>query len=231
MHLSRQEEIKSWFNNTYLTRGESYLRPQAAYLILLNHLRPKKGKYLDVACGLGRMLSCIDNKDIETYGVDLSEVAIKKAKNNVPGANLRIANAEVLPYEDNYFDYLSCIGSLERMLDLDKVLQETKRVTKKDALICFMVRNSKNFTWRFKELFKLKNKKGNQNAKDLEQWMELFENTGFKIEQIYPDQWMLHRIVQIMSFGIISPRPSRSFPQLLPLNLSHEFIFILNNNG
>jgi ubiquinone/menaquinone biosynthesis C-methylase UbiE len=231
MLLSRQEEIKNWFNNTYSTRGNSYLRPKSAYFILLNHLKPIKGKYLDVACGLGRMLSCIESKDLETFGIDLSEVAIEKAKVNVPRAKLSVGNAESLPYPDNYFDYISCIGSLERMLNLERVLQEKQRVAKQDASFCFMVRNSRNFTWRIKEFFKLKNNNGHQTAKDLDQWIEIFEQFGFEIKGIFPDQWILHRIVQIFSFGIISPSPKRKFPRLLPLSLSHEFIFILKNNG
>ena len=228
MITARQEEIKNWFNKTYSNRGNAYLRPKSAYSILLNHLQPKKGKYLDVACGLGRMLSCLDSNTMEAYGIDLSDIAIEKAHKNVPEAKLEIGNAETLPYPDDFFDYISCIGSLERMLDLDQVLQEQKRVAKKNASFCFMVRNSKNFTWRIKNFFGLKNNSGNQNAKDLDQWEAVFKKNGFTIQQKYPDQWILHRALQIISIGILRPNPKRKFPRFLPLRLSHEFIFILN---
>ena len=100
-----QETIKDWFDNTYATRGEWYLRPVKAYYIFweLLQVRPQT-KLLDVACGLGRLLEAGESYPCERYGIDLSSVAVEKAKAKVPSAKIVQGNAERLPYEDNYFD-------------------------------------------------------------------------------------------------------------------------------
>ena len=224
----KQEKIKDWFDKTYSLRGQSYLRPKEAYQILINHLKPQSGKFLDVACGLGRLVSCLEGTKLEAFGVDISGVAVQKAKKAVPFADIRQGNAENLPFKNNSFDYVSCIGSLERMIHLDNALNEQKRVAKSNARFCYMVRNSENFTWRLKTILGLKNTKGHQGAKSLVEWKSLFEKHHFEIINIYPDQWALHRLLQFLSFGILKPMATRKFSTFIPLKYAHEFIIVLN---
>ena len=184
-----QLEIKNWFDHTYKKWGFMYLRPQAAYEIFAEILKPKKGdKHLDVACGLGLLLNTMANRQVNVHGVDLSEEAISKASQYCPSANIQQANAEFLPFEDETFDSITCIGSLERMLDREKALKEQARVAKKDARLCLMVRNSEHFVWKyFWKPFGIRNQKGHQDAMNLKEWTELFEKAQLKVEAVYPD--------------------------------------------
>jgi len=137
-----QNQIKDWFNKTYSLRGTMYLRPVRAYRIFPEILNIKKGdKLLDVASGLGRMLEASKEYGADLNGIDISDVAVAKAKVIVPEANIQVANAEKMPFDDNTFDFISCLGSLERMIDLDQVLSEIQRVSKPNAKFCFLVRN------------------------------------------------------------------------------------------
>jgi len=223
-----QADIKLWFDQVYLDRGFSYLRPQDAYDIFVTLLSPNKDtKHLDVACGLGLLLYAMQTKCEEIHGIDISSEAIKQAKLYCSGAVLKEGNAECLPYEDEIFDSISCIGSLERMTNRPGALKEQLRVAKHNAQFCYMVRNSEHFIWKyFLKPFGLENKKGHQDAMNLDQWKDLFESNGFRILDIYPDHWPYFKTMKILKpWSNIRTDKIRRFP--FKMNLSYEFIFHL----
>lgn len=180
---NQQQTIKAWFDKTYLARGEMYLRPKEAYYIFAELLQVKPNtKVLDVACGLGRMLEVGLDYNAECCGVDISSVAVEKAKLKLPKAEILEANAEALPFNDNMFDFVTCLGSLERMLDKDKVPQDIKRVTTADARICFMVRNSNSWRWVFtKKLFLQLIKKDIRTQKIISNGKLFLNNNNLKL--------------------------------------------------
>ena len=52
-------------------------------------------------------------------------------------ADFYVTSADNLPFEDNYFDIVLCILSLNFLNDVKKVFQEIERVSDKDAIfIC-----------------------------------------------------------------------------------------------
>jgi len=76
-----EKEIKDWYNQRYATKGENAYRPFEAYHIFLDHLNIKPGrKLLDIGCGTGYLLKEADIRGLETYGIDISEEAVKIAK-------------------------------------------------------------------------------------------------------------------------------------------------------
>ena len=169
----------------YSKRGEMYLRPVNAYYIFLELLKVKKGnKILDVASGLGRLLEAADAYDLELHGFDISDIAVEKSKKKLPQATIQVANAEKIPYEKESFDYVTCLGSLERMINLSAVLNEIHRVTKEDARICFLVRNNFGFTWGIKKALGIVNEKGHQGAKSLQDWSNIFKENGLSLIHI-----------------------------------------------
>lgn len=223
----RQLEIKNWFNYVYRTRGYKYLRPIEAYEIFVALLSPEKNKlHLDIACGLGLLLRKMADAGAEVYGVDISEEAVSASKKLCPEATVLLENAEYLPFPDATFDYITCIGSLERMINREKALKEQQRVAKPGACFCYMVRNSENFTWKyFLKPLGLKNKKGHQDALNYEQWRQLFLACGFTILAAYPDHWPYLRLRKIFYPGSTDFGKIRKFP--FGLKLAYEFIFVL----
>ncbi len=223
-----QQAIKQWFDKTYSSHGELYLRPKEAYIIYAELLQLKKGMhFLDVACGLGRMLEVGADYGVDNYGIDLSEVAVAKTKAKLPDAHILEANAEKIPFEDSIFDAVTCLGSLERMLNHAKVLTEIKRVSKPNATFCFLVRNSNSWRWLVtKKLFGTINKTAHQDAKTMEEWRMLFLENGFEIKDCLPDQWPVMNVLRLLSFGFFRPFHKKQ-PSVLPLRFANEFIFIL----
>ena len=227
-----QNDIALAFDEIYKNKGFNYLRPPDAYRIFVNLLSPTKGeKLLDVACGPGILLKLMVEQGTLAYGVDVSREAIHMCRAYCPEANVLVGNAESLPFEDETFDYVSCIGSLERMINREKAISELKRVARKGATFCIMVRNSNHFIWKlFMKPFKIYNKDAHQDAMNLNQWSDLFNSCGLKILAVHPDHWPYYRLRQMIPLWNrnIDYFKVRKFP--LGLDNAYEFIFMLEKN-
>lgn len=229
--MTKQQKIAEWFDQTYKIRGNAYLRPKEAYYIFLQLLEVKMGQsILDVACGLGRLLEVAEDKGLAPTGIDISKVAIEYCRQKLPSISSIIRNAEELPFEGLSFDYVSCLGSLERMLDRDKVLQEIKRVLKNEGTICLLVRNSNSWKWKFiKKPLGLVNKQGHQDAMSLEEWIALLERNGLKVTNIYCDQWPLMKFKYLSTFGFWRKFEKTQLSPL-PIKFANEFVFLVKKD-
>jgi len=118
-------------------------------------------KVLDLACGSGRHVLYMAKLGFEVYGIDISEEGIKAAKsllyNNNLYAELTVGSIyERLPYEDNFFDGIVCIRSLNHgtIEDIRKLIKEMGRVLKPRGSIYATVRKrvAKGKRLPFKEI-------------------------------------------------------------------------------
>ncbi len=227
---NEQEQITHWFNTTYTKKGERYLRKVEAYEVFLSLAKLRaEDSLLDVACGLGRLLQAAEPTGCDMTGVDISAVAVAKTQALLPSANIKEANAEDLPFDDGSFDVITCLGSLERMLDLDAVLTELQRVGNKNARYCILVRNSNTIIWKwFKEALGLKNKEGHQGAKSLAEWTQLFNKNGFKVDDVLADQYPLQRKKRWLSLGMSRVDPKVPLTSGKPIEQTGKFIFMLS---
>lgn len=228
MTTKSQLEIKEWFDQTYKSHGDWYLRPIVAYRIFLTLLEAKKGEsLLDVACGLGRMIAVCNESELQPSGIDISDIAVQKASLKYNDADIRVGNAENLPYSDRTFDYITCLGSLERMLDRKKALSEMRRVLSDDGKMCLLVRNSESWFWKFiQNPLGFVNKKGHQDAKNLEEWSSLFYDSGFTIIEVYKDQWPLMKWKRYLSIGLWNGY-NKIHKGWIPVRYAYEFVYIL----
>ena len=232
--LTNQQEITQWFNSTYKRFGLAYLRPVEAYQLFLELLQPQSGgKILDVACGPGQLLIAANPHQLKLYGVDISEVAVQLCKRKLPSATVNCANAEALPFADKSFDYITCLGSLERFIDREQALKEQWRVAKPGASFCFLVRNANNFKWKFiKQTLGLQNMTGHQDALSLTQWRSLFAAIGFEEIKVLPDHWpkLKWKHYFLSPLGV---KPAYKKVPIAQTSIEHanEFIFLLRKKN
>ena len=136
LHLSEELERKS--------QGKFYKALYGLYSDFLNILEneTKTKQVLDFGCGTGNFTEKVINFDPrKIVAVDISEEAIKKAKNN-PRLNrknieYRVENCEDLSLNSESFDIAYGSGILHH-LNLNKSLSELKRILKKDGKIVFI---------------------------------------------------------------------------------------------
>jgi len=231
--LITQDTVRHWFDEVYATKGLEYLRPPQAYPVFVDLLHAKPGEaLLDIACGPGLLLRAASEYGLRAYGVDLSTVAVSMRSRVAPAARAMVGNAERLPFADGSFDLITCIGSLERMLDRDGVLREMQRVTRPGARFCLMVRNSRTLKWKLHaELLGRRNIKGHQDAAGLEQWSELFERLGFIVDGVYPDQWFAQRMRRALGWSWEAQQGKITTSYLLPIRYANEFIYVMRKRA
>ncbi len=119
--------------------------------IILNNIKIKKtDKLLDVGCGTGFYL---DLFKCNITGVDPSEELLKECKYKTIKAY-----AEKLPFKDNSFDLVISITSIHNFKNINKALEEMKRVGEK-KFVFSVLKKSKKFDYiidLIKKKFKVK---------------------------------------------------------------------------
>jgi len=94
---------------------------------------------LDVGCGTG----ISSQFDCDVTGIDPSEALLKKAKKKFPDKQFIAASAEELPFEDHSFDIVVSITAIQNFDDVEKGLQEIRRVGKKQFALSYLKRSFK----------------------------------------------------------------------------------------
>jgi SAM-dependent methyltransferase len=117
---------------------------------LADHYNIKPGqRILDIGCGKGYLLHdfTLVVPGVEVYGIDISEYALRNAKEEVKD-RLRRGNATSLPWPDKHFDLAISIQTLHNLhcYDLDKALREMERVAKHKYLCVESYRNENEKT-------------------------------------------------------------------------------------
>ncbi len=143
MSDSDKEGMKNYFSN--YAEEISRIEPSCFYHPLLEKLIKeipfkRESKVIDIGCGTGwasrKIRGIVTNGEV--VGIDFTEGMIKKAQelvlqdNSYDYENLeyKIANAESIPYPDNYFDYAIAFMLLSICTTPGGVLEEIERVLK-----------------------------------------------------------------------------------------------------
>ena len=101
------------------------------YKWLYELLRPQPGReLLDVACGQGDFLAYAESRGARITGVDVSDVAVDAAQARLPSATVVVGDGAQLPFDDDSFDCVTCLGSLEHFPRPDEGAAEIARVLK-----------------------------------------------------------------------------------------------------
>jgi len=154
--------------------------------------RIRSGKLLDIGCAEGALLKWAEKRGYETYGVDISDFAIKRISHRkLRRTQLSVANINFLPFVDNYFDIITCFDVLEHLEYPIIALKEINRCLKEQGLFIMSTPNiySNGLKW------KADNWHGYRDATHVsllsgEQWIELLGGSGFKvIDNFYDALW------------------------------------------
>lgn len=226
-----EEQVKRWYDRWHSLKKENAWRSYDAYPPLLDSLPIPEGKtLLDVGCGTGLLLKAAEERNVRTYGIDISKEGVKIARRISPHSKIILGNAERLPYASGFFDYIFCAGALEHFLSMDRGISEMKRVGKKRAQYCIIVPNKNFLYWQLKRSAGTHQQDISETLYSLQQWKSFFADHGFEITQITQDKWHMTQL------RIFSPSNPLSVAKkimyklgwfFLPLPLAYQFIFVL----
>jgi len=123
---------------------ESYWKAiEESTKLLIDKYSSKGDKILDVGVGTGRLLETY--KDLDKYGMDISTTYLNITKEK--GINCCISLVEDMPYQDNYFDIITCTDVLEHVLDLNLAVKNILRVLKPGGKLIVRVPYREDISW------------------------------------------------------------------------------------
>jgi len=188
-------------------------------------------RILDIGCGKGILLRIAKQRGLYAYGIDISKAAVEIARKNVIKSDILVEDAHNLPWRDNHFDYITCLGSLEHFANPEKSICEMARVLKPDGLACIFVPNS-YFIGHIYMAFRygIAPSEGFQNFSEkfgtrLE-WQKLLEKNGLEVLKTYKynEIWASNKVDYITK--LLYNFALRPF---IPLNLSYGFAYVCKN--
>ncbi|MBA2567923.1 MAG: methyltransferase domain-containing protein [Actinobacteria bacterium] len=228
----RREDLQLRYNEWHRQRlGEAPdidPRQLAFFDWLLDLVHPApSADLLDVACGQGEFLSYAAGRGLRVSGVDLSDLAVEAARRRVPAAEVRVGEAESLPFEADSFDLVSCLGSLEHFPDPVASAREMQRVLKPSGEALIFVPNLffLGHIW-----FGLRRgtqpTEGGQSFSEVyrssEGWRDLLVQAGLTVREFHP--WN-----HIYATNRVSPAATRFWnlvSRAVPRNGAYAFAFI-----
>ena len=188
----RLEDIRSFYNSSYHKKAKPSSSACRHLQRLARKLKIRKNQQvLDVACGTGEWLLACRELGAATNGVDLSENAITVCKTSLPDGEFYSSPAENLPFEENRFDVITCLGALEHFIDPQKALQEMIRVSNKDAIFILLVPNTDFLTRKLGLYSGTSQADIKEDVRTLDEWGTLFEAAGLTVKERWRDLHVL----------------------------------------
>lgn len=159
LHKKNQQALYDQKLLDDITAGAGYFgfnKPKSirdlAYQKWISRLDIKKSdRVLDVGCNAGANLEKIRRSyGCECFGIDLSAQTIAAGKKAYPELNLRVGDAEKLPFADASFDAVYSFETFEHVPTPEKMLSELTRVIKPNGRILIYSISSHNWlTWHW----------------------------------------------------------------------------------
>ena len=184
--------LREFYDNKYYKDAVMNTKPSLHLWRLAKKLLINKSQcVLDVACGTGEWLFAVSKRQAAPVGIDLSHEAIEICKARMPNEDFCIGNAEVLPFKENRFDVVSCLGALEHFVSIETGLREMVRVAKSDAEFLFLVPNSNFLTTKLGIYKGTIQQEVKEETKTLAEWENLFELAGLRVKRRWRDLHIL----------------------------------------
>ena len=216
------KEIREYYDEFFAEKKE--LLPLVSYdQIKFLKLSKPHGKLLDIACGNGYFLKNAADSGLEVAGVDLSFEGIKIAQKILTDkACVCVGEGENLPFKSDYFDYVTCLGSLEHFTDQEKAIRDMLRVGKKEAQFVLIVPNSKfNYKVILTGKFGTWQKEFRETLRSKKEWTEFFEKNGLRVERVTKDDAVRPRWKKLKLLIL----------NLIPLQFTYNFVFICSRKN
>ena len=193
--MEKKEKLKQKLSNKYFSeianrydsaRNSDFREVELQkdeFNIISNFLKTSKpGKVLDVACGTGAYMHIYKGREV--HGVDISKDMLKYAKLKNPKANLKVANAESLPYKDGEFSVVTSARFICHTPEYKKIIREMTRVTSKGGSIILDFPNKYSLSAITTKIRLMLGKLSYYNLISLNEIKELAKSNNLKIVSI-----------------------------------------------
>ncbi|MFH1254455.1 MAG: class I SAM-dependent methyltransferase [bacterium] len=154
-NFTESEKRNDFYNNYFSSADYNVFRYDVGSFctrkLILSQIKHKYGTLLEIGTGISSMLSDIKNSkklNFDCFGVDISDTTISTVKKQFDTlgikAELKVANAENLPFPDNTFDVIISAHTLEHIKNDNLVIKECARTLKPGGELIIFVPGRKN---------------------------------------------------------------------------------------
>ena len=158
---------------------------------VMDRIDTHRGIILDIACGTGIYTRSIAKIATKVFGIDISQRMLEQAKKltekeGLTNIYLSKADAEKLPFSDNYFDAICCSGALHYFTNTYKALKEMRRVLKPNSPLIVMTLIRRRFL-KYKIVYEHLEGDHGAHVFKFNELMRLLEKVGFKnvLSEVY----------------------------------------------
>lgn len=114
-----------------------YVHPEVLKTLIKTIEETRASNVLEIGCGTGNYIITLHTAtNIHAWGIDSSEEMLKQAQKKSAQINFSKGQAEVLPYEDNFFDFVYSVDVVHHLDDVFPYFSEIMRVLKPAGQIC-----------------------------------------------------------------------------------------------
>lgn len=203
-------------------------------LRLLPRRTSGRARVLELGCGTGHVLKHLVQY-CETWGLDVSPEAVRRARSVAPAARLLRARGEALPFQNASFDAALARHVLEHLSEPDLAIRELHRVLRPGGLLLAAMpnptcvgRSMKGTRWY-----------GFQDPTHISllapsRWAELFTAEGFRVLRRWGDGlWdvpylpRLPSSLQLLLFGLPAALQVLTKTSFIPTWAGESAIFLL----
>ena len=109
----------------------------------------KQAKLCDIGCGAGPVTFELLRRGYDITGLDysrdmLDNAARRLVSGQIPDKPLINGNCEALPFRDNAFDCVACLGVISYVEHYENIIKEIFRVLKPDGIVLLSFRSKNN---------------------------------------------------------------------------------------
>jgi hypothetical protein len=130
-------------------------------------------KILDIGCADGRLVMELSNLGIESYGIDGSTYILNQANTKIKNRLFQVNLNGKFPFEDNHFDGIISLHTIEHVHNLDNFMNELSRILKEEGKAWIVTPDTP----------KEKQNTHDVNLKTQKEWKELFLKHGFIVKK------------------------------------------------
>jgi ubiquinone/menaquinone biosynthesis C-methylase UbiE len=124
-------KIANTYNKRYKSNSLSNIEIELIRIISENNYK----NILEAGCGTGRWINSLDQKKLTVFGLDFSFDMLKISKHDKTKLSILNADADFIPFKDDFFDLIFCVNAIHHFPDKKKFIEESKRILANNGML------------------------------------------------------------------------------------------------